>query len=233
MWTSPGSAAVLLSLAACGNAALDPGVGNAAGTGTATLTVVGEASASPREANASTAADFDTDFKVKVSFNNNTVTTGIVTVTSSTGKVALTYDKDHDWSGTAAGYDEVYVLDVVHGDDRVEGVRVDGPDIHVFTQPTNNASVDAAAPLLIMWQRAQPADAATLRIESGRTTTIDDAGSYTLPAGTLKTERSQTRRHKLRLTRTNQVSPEGSAPDSAWSVTIENTIEVVTPPVPL
>jgi len=220
-------------MAACGNSALEPGAGSDPGTGTQTLVVDGFAYASPREAAAQTSADFDTRFTVRVSLNDQLVTSGSVTVTSATGKVSLTYGDDHRWEATARGYDEVYVLDVVLGSDRAEAVRVDGPDVHVFTEPAENASIDATIPLVVGWKATERAELATLQIESGPVIPIADDGVVTLPAGALGTDRVQARHHTLHLARGNAVTPNGTAPGSSWSVSIENTLDVVTPPLPL
>jgi hypothetical protein len=227
------SMAAVGAMAACGNGALEPGVGSDPGTGTQTLVVDGFAYASPRAGAAHTGADFDTVFMVRVSLDDQPVTAGSVTVTSASGKVSLTYGDDHRWEATATGYDEVYVLDVVHGSDRAEGVRVDGPDIHVFTEPAENASIDATIPLVVRWKDAARAELATLRIESGPAIAIADDGELTLPAGTLRVDRVQARHHTLHLARTNDLTPSGTAPGSSWSVSIENTLDVVTPPLPL
>lgn len=224
------STLVLWGVAACGGSDLDPGAGNAVGNGTGTLSVDGSARALPRQINARARTDFDTDFSVRVSLNNQTVTTGTVTITSATGKTPLTLHSDGRWSGSAPGYDQVYILDVVSGPDKVEGVRVDGPDIHVFSQPTEGATVDATMPLPLAWSREDQASAATLHAENIDSITIPDTGSYSLAAGSLRTDKSQARPNTVRLTRTNSVVPKGGAAGSTWVVTIDNSIDVVAQP---
>jgi hypothetical protein len=226
------STVTLLGVAACGGSSTDPGAGNDPGTGTGTLVIEGAVHASPHLINARMSTDFDADFSVRISLNNQTVTTGTVTITSASGKTPLTYRNDNRWSGSAPSYDEVYTLDVVSGPDKAEGVRVDGPDIHVFSKPTQGAAVDAAQPLMVAWDRADEADAATLRAENIDTITIADSGSYVLAVGALKTDQSQARQNTLRLTRTNRVVPAGTAPGSMWSVSIENEVDVVAQPRP-
>jgi len=168
---------------------------------------------------------------VRVSLNNQTVTTGTVTVTSSTGKVSLTYQNGNRWSGGAAGYDQVYVLDVVSGPDKAEGVRVDGPDIQVFSQPVQNTTVDSSLPLMITWDRDMRADAAELRTANLNAIEIPDTGSYVLSAGSLRADRSQPRQNALQLTRTNRVVPAGAVAGSSWTVALENEIDVVAQPL--
>lgn len=222
----------LATVAACGGSDLDPGAGDAAGTGTQTLTINGGAHAQPRLVNARERTDFETDVDVRITLNGQTVTTGTVAVTTAAGKTALTFHPDMHWSATIAGYDEVYVLDVVSGTDKVEGVRVDGPDIHVFSAPTEGQTVDATMPLMLKWDRSDTADSATLRAENLDSVAIADSGSYSLAPGALKTDQTQARPNTLRLTRTNRVVPTGAVTGSSWSVAIDNSIDVVAQPQP-
>lgn len=235
MRTNFASIVLVLGLAACGGSNLDPGAGNDPGTGTGTLAIEGSAHASPRNdlVNARTNTEFETDLRVRVSLNNQTVTTGTVTVTSTSGKVALTYGPDNRWTGTAPSYDEVYILDIESGPDKISGVRVDGPDIHVFSAPTAGANVDSTMPLAIAWDREDQADSASLRAENVDSLSIADSGSYSLAPGALKADQAEARRNTLRLTRTNTVVPAGTSGGSTWSVTIENEIDVVALPLPL
>ena len=219
----------------CASDSLDPGAGDAAGTGTATLAIEGQVYASTRHSGAHAAGDFDVDFAVRVLLNNQTVTTGTVTVTSSSGKVPLTFHADMrgvGWTGSADAYDEVYALDVVNGDDKAEGIRIDGPDIQTFLQPTEGATVDASMPLPIKWSRSRAAGQTTLRTDSSPPFQIDDTGAFNLPAGTLRADRQQSRQHTLRLVRTNSVTPTGAVDGSTWSATVENDVDVTTPPLP-
>jgi hypothetical protein len=233
MQTIFGSVALAFAIAACGGSNLDPGAGNDAGKGTGTLAIEGSVHASPRLTNARVAAEFDTDFSVRVALNNQTVTTGTVTVTSSTGKVPLTYRNDNRWAGSVPGYDEVYILDVESGPDKVTGVRVDGPDIHVFSTPTAGATVDSTMPLMLKWDREDQADSAAVRAENIDSVSIPDSGSYALAGGALKADKDQARQNTVRLTRTNRVVPSGTVAGSTWSVTIENEIDVVAAALPL
>jgi hypothetical protein len=220
----------LYGVAACGGSVLDPGAGNDAGRGTATLAIDGSAHAVPRLINAKTTNDFDTELSVHVALGNQTVTTGTVMITSASGKTALTYRFDNRWSGMAPGYDQVYILDVVSGSDTVEGVRVDGPDLHVFSQPTEGETVDATLPLKIAWTRADTAELASLRTDNIGTIQIADTGSYSLAPGSLRTDKTQARPNTLRLTRTNRVVPTGAVAGSSWLVAIDNTVDVIAEP---
>ena len=226
------STVLILGVAACGGSNLDPGAGNDPGTGTATLIVVGSARATSPTVNAKLDTDFNTAFAVRVSLNNQTVTTGTVTITSASGKVPLTYRVDTFWTGTAPTYDEVYTLDIVSGPDKAEGIRVDGPDIHTFSAPTEGAPLDSTMANQIQWNRRDTASSATLRTDGVDSIAIPDSGSYSLAPGSLKADKSVPRPNLLRLSRTNTVVPKGATGDSSWTVTIENDLDVIADPLP-
>jgi hypothetical protein len=227
----------LFVFAACGGSNLDPGSGSDPGGGTKTLAVDGSVSAHNKLVNAQTSADFDTDFSVQVTLGTQPVTTGTVTITTASGAVPLTFQaagngQNDRWTGTAAGYDEVYILDIVSGTDKVSGVRVDGPDIHVFTAPTAGATVDSTMPLDVAWARGDAAQSASIRSDQLDALAIPDTGEFSLTAGSLKADRQQAKVNTLRITRTNSVTPAGAVGGSAVSVSIQNEIEVVAQPNP-
>jgi hypothetical protein len=231
MRTNLASIALVLGLAACGGGALDPGAGNDPGTGTSTLAIDGNVQASSRTVNARVNTDFDTDFTIRVSLNNQTVTTGTVTITSASGKFPLTLRGDNRWTGTAPSYDEVYVLDVESGPDKVAGVRVDGPDIHTFSSPTAGANVDSTMALVVKWDRNDQADITTIRTENLDSLAIPDTGSYSLAPGSLKADKAVARQQTLRLRRTNSVVLAGAVTGSTLSVSIENELDIVALPM--
>jgi hypothetical protein len=233
MRTVLATAVVVLAPCACGggDAGFAPGVGNDPGTGTGTLVVQGAIMASPGRFNAPARRDFETVFSLRVSRNNRPVANGTVTIASATGKVPLTYDLGR-WIGSAASYDEVYVLDIASGADRVDSVRIDGPDVHTFSQPLPGSTVPSNMPVTIEWRRAVEADGAAVRTETTDWIEIPDAGSYALPAGALKGEGNRIVPHTVRLARTNRLVPAGAAAGSSWSVTIENQLNVNTEAIP-
>ena len=232
MCTVPTTAMVALALCACSDGGdLAPGAGNDPGTGSRTLVVEGAVVASPGRFNAPAGREFETEFSLRLSRDDGPVVSGTVTITSATGKVALTYDQGR-WTGSAASYDEVYVLDVASGTDRVDSVRLDGPDVHVFTQPAPGATVPSTLPLTVQWARAAEADAAALRTNSTDWIDVADTGTYALPPRALRGEPNRTVDHTLRLARTNRLVPAGAADGSTWSVTIENRLNLNTEPLP-
>ena len=189
--------------------------------------------AHPRINNARNDVDFDTSISVRVMLNQQAVTGGTVIVTSNSGEFPLTYrPSENRWEGTISGYDEVYILDVESGPDKVTGVRVDGPDLHYFKKPTAGATVDSRMPLDISWGSDQTADSASIDADEIDKIGIPDTGTYLLAAGALKADRDQARTNRIRLNRSNRVTPKGAVGGSELSVEVENSIEVVAMPIP-
>ncbi len=224
--------AMLVVLGACGSnsSVFDPGSGDDPGTGTNTLVVDGNVRARANARNAQTPAEFSTEFGVRVMLNGVLVTDGTVSITSASGSIELvlqsTGERAGRWVGTAPRYEQVYVMDVESGADRVVGVRVEGPDAHLFSAPLPGALVDSTMPLVVTWEREVEADTTTIRAENVDDVSVPDTGTYTLPAGALRAEDDETRENTLRITRTNRVVPAGAAGGSDVSVAIENDIDV-------
>ncbi len=214
-------------LVGCGGAPLDPGSGDDLGTGSMTLSVEGSASAEARIANASTDNDFDTSFEIRIQKAGADVTTGTVTITSNGGAVTLTHDGGGRWRGSQGGYFEAYQLDVTSGTDTLGGVIVDGPDLHTITAPAGGATVDSTMPLPVSWAREDHADQATIKVQGIDAVTIDDSGSYSLAAGSLKSKKDQAETESLELRRVDRVSPAGAIAGSSFAVSIRNRIDLV------
>jgi len=228
---------MLLVCPACGGGALDPGSGNSAGDGTGTLLVDGSAHAEPLIANAASPRDFNTEFVVRVTLADQVVTTGTVTMTGNSGATELAFVPDGElagrWRGVASGYDEVYILDVDTGTDNVSGVRVDGPDVHVFTTPLPGDTVDSLQPLDITWDCDDAADEITLRAGEVGELAITDQRQFTLPAGSLQNEADKTRENELRLERANRVTPSGGVVGSDMRVSVRQEITILAAPTGL
>ena len=220
----------ILATGACGGD-LDPGAGDDPGEGTSTLMVDGSAHASPRLTNAQARGDFDTFFSVRVQQNGQDLTTATVQVTSASGTVVLQLGDGNRYNGTAAGYDEVYVLDVDAGADYARDIRVDGPDIHHFTKPLAGATVDGSMPLEITWSHDEDADSASLRAEAIDDIAMPDTGKYMLAVGGIRTEADKVRENELRIRRENRVTPASSVGGSEWTVSIDNRIQVIAMPL--
>lgn len=222
-------------LAACGGSAgdLDPGAGNSPGTGTSTLLVDGDIEARPRVTNARSAADFDTHISVRVSLNGQPLTTGTASVTSRSATTPLVFEAGAGkWDATVTGYDEVYILDVESGGDYVEGVRVDGPDIHFFTAPMAGATLDSTVATPVAWSSEQEATTAAIDAEEISKLSIPDSGEYILAVGALKADKDTPRENTIDLVRTNRVTPAGAVAGSDVRVSVENRVQVVAQPNP-
>jgi hypothetical protein len=136
------------------------------------------------------------------------------------------------WEGTAPGYAEVYELDVTNGTDKVSGVIVDGPDIHVITAPKPGASLDATMAFTTTWDRGAAATEARLAVGDQDGIVIPDTGTYSVAPGSLHTDSGQSRTNTLRLTRTNNIEPQGAIAGSTFSVSVENELDIVALPCP-
>jgi hypothetical protein len=229
------STSLLAIVTACGASnPLDPGAGNNVGTGTGTLLVNGSAIAEANVPNAKLDTDFVTHVDLQLSLNGAAVTTGTVTIKSRTGTLALVYNGGQGnlghWSGQIANYDEVYNLDVTSGPDAIHGVYIDGPDIHTFTAPTLGATLDATMANTLTWARGAAAEEARFTAGDGGGLVIADSGTYSIPPGTLKSNRGQAQTNTLRLTRTNGVVPKGAVAGSKVSVGVANQLDVVAMP---
>jgi hypothetical protein len=228
------SLGVLGLAAACGGNALEPGAGDDPGGGTRTLFVDADVQASPRITNASAAGDFETHFEVRVARDGVDLTSGTVTMVSSGGEVALVYQtSENRWWGVQAGYHEVYELNVQAGDDTVDGVRVDGPAPHHFTEPLPGATVDSRLPLVVRWERGEAAASASFDTEEMDSLAIADTGSFEIPVGGLKSNSGETEQERLRLDRFARIAPAGAVAGSELRVEVRNEIEILVQPTGL
>ncbi len=227
MWSRVPSAALLFVVACSGNT-LEPGAGNDPGTQTGAIQVGGGVAAEPLHPNASAPSEFTSNFTVHVSGRLGQVDDATVTVTSIAGKVQLTLHEERGfafWIGSAPGYDEVYVLDVVTGDGKLLGARVDGPDIHVFSSPEEGATIDPTSPMLFSWDRSDPTNLAVMTIDSAVISYIHDTGEHSVPPELFSLADPDAVQHKVRLARGHSVGASGNS----WGVTIANEIDVMSP----
>src|SRR4029079_10314274 len=118
-------------------------------------------------------------------------------------------------------------LDVATEIGTLEGARVDGPDIHVFSQPEEGATVEPGASLRVVWERDEKADSATMEIDSTLHRYLVDSGESTIDRESLAAANPNSLQHTLRVARSIGVSLGGSA---EWSATVVNAIDPITPP---
>jgi hypothetical protein len=199
--------------------------------GSMTLLIDADAIAHPLIPNASKAQDFTTDFRVRIEKGGVPLTAGIVTVESSAGKVDLVYSTDGNrWLGAQVGYDEVYRLSVTSTTDFVDRLRVDGPSLHWFTSPTAGATVDTRAPVTVTWSRGESADTTFLDTDQLDQLAIPDTGTFAIPTGGFKSKRDTVEQERIRLDRSQRVTPTGAIVGSEMRVTIRNEISVLVAP---
>jgi len=205
--------------------------GDEPGTGTSTLTVIATAYATPRVTNAASDDDYDTAFRVVIDKGAARVVEGSVTITSARGALELTLDTREGgvWMGSQPSYREVYLLDIVSGADRVDGVRIDGPDRHRFTAPVEGSTVDAQAPLTLAWSRLDTATTATLST-SLLTQEVPDTGSFALAAEALANAPDRVVAETVRLERASVVIPAGALIGSSFTATVLNTLKLSVAP---
>ncbi len=222
---------VVFAAACGGGGAFSPGVGDDPGSGTSTLFVDADVDARPIVPNARESTDFTTEFHVRLEKAGVAVTTGTVTITSGAGEVPLIYRTDSNrWHGVQVGYFEVYELSAVSGSDDVTGVRVDGPALHTITAPALGATVDSTMPLTVTWDRDEQADQASIETEEIDALAIADTGSHVLPPGSLKDNQDQTEQERIRIDRSQRVTPAGAVAGSAMRVEIRNEVEILVQP---
>jgi hypothetical protein len=231
MWSRVASTAVLFALAACTHNILEPGAGNDPGTRTGSISVSGYVYATPTHANVRQPSELTSEFQVIILSGGGFASGKTVTVTSATGTFPLAFVKTNVlgeyWMGSAPSYDEVYVLDVVTNQGTLEGLRVDGPDLHVFSEPEEGATVDAEALLRVVWKRDNKADYAAIDIDSEIYQFLVDTGETSISPRLLAIANPGALQHTLRVERTNRVELDDGA---AWSATVVNGIDLITPP---
>ncbi|MEZ4360297.1 MAG: hypothetical protein R3B48_08960 [Kofleriaceae bacterium] len=199
-----------------------------------TLLVDADVIARPLVPNASKSQDFTTELRVRLEKGGAPITSGTVTLESSSGKVDLTFNNTdgNRWIGAQAGYSEVYRLTVLSGEDFVDDVRVDGPALHWITAPMQGETVDTTMPVVVKWSRGESAEVARIDTDQLDQLVIDDTGTYTVPAGGFKSKRDGVEQERIRIDRSQRVTPSGALVGSEMRVTIHNEISVVVAPVP-
>lgn len=219
---------------ACGSDGdLDPGAGDDPGEGSTTLLVDADVVASPVVPNATNPGDFLTTFRVRLERNGLQVTAGLVSIESSQGVVMLTYSGEGNrWVGSQNGYSEVYRLAAKADVDYVDGVKVDGPSVHAFTAPLPGATVDTRLPVMVTWTKSGTAETARLDTDKLDELVIPDSGSYSIPPGGFKSKSDEVEQERIRLDRSQRVTPLGAVAGSELRVTVRNEISVVVAATP-
>lgn len=223
-----------LLFTACGSDGdLSPGAGDDVGEGSTTLFVDADVVAAPVVPNAKDPGDFLTTFRVRLERGGVPLTTGLVSVESSQGVVMLTYSGEGNrWVGSQNGYTEVYRLAAKAETDYVDGVKVDGPSVHAFTAPLPGATVDTQAPVMVTWSKSGTAETARIDTDKLDELVIPDSGSYSVPIGGFKSKREEVEQERIRLDRSQRITPLGAVAGSELRVTVRNEISVVVAAAP-
>jgi hypothetical protein len=220
MWSRVALTASLFVLIACtnngGSSALESGAGGGPGTPTGTLVVTVEISAWASHPNATMPSEFSTSFRVTSPDSIELLKDATVTLTSATGKYPAYQQDGHRtgyWIGEAPGYDKVYVLDVVASTGTAEGLRIEGPSIHVFTHPAEGATIDPMGPTMVTWDSKDRANAASIGVDVTPSTgvyfDVDDSGEHSLTPDIFTRAAPNALQHRVALERTNTVTLEG------------------------
>jgi hypothetical protein len=214
----------------CGCGGDDLPDGDSLGDGNNVLTVSASVEASALFDNARDRNDFATTFEVQLSRSGVDVDDAIVTIESDAGVIDLVRDGGGEYQGAQGGYHEIYRLDVDAGVDFVHGVRIDGPDIHTFRSPIPGATVPGNQDLIVEWDRGERAESVQIETRAMDQLSIDDGGEFAVPASGLDWDNEEIRDERIRLERTNRLSPAGAAGESSLGVTVRNQIEILVAP---
>ncbi|MBW2457953.1 MAG: hypothetical protein JRI68_25835 [Deltaproteobacteria bacterium] len=225
--------ALALALVGCGTDFTSEELGTTAtgdepGTGTGTLRVSGHVDATESVDNGATAHQFQVELSVEVWRSTEPVDDAAVAITPAGGPPILLSSAGAGtalYLGFGSGYHESYEIDVTAGADHLTDGQVEGPDIHVFSQPTPGAVVEPDKNLEVRWDRTIAADDATIETNELDETLIADEGSYVLDGAYLEGHNDALEDDRATLRRTNYVDLEGGAQGSVFRVSLRNRVE--------
>lgn len=201
------------------------------GTGSGNLTIDARAEVDNDIANATRSDQFHATLVVHLSKDGQPVVGATVEIGSSIGAVPLPPVGDPGrYAGTQAGYARDYTLSARLGDDYVEGVALSGPDAHSFSAPMLGAQVPWGQPLAVTWSPGESTQAAISARELDRIE-IADTGSYSLPGTELRRpDTGSTEDERVRIVRTETITPAGADSGSQFRVSIRNEVTIVVVP---
>jgi hypothetical protein len=112
-----------------------------------------------------------------------------------------------------------YTLTVSSGTDRIDGVSLMAPDIHVITYPTPQDLLGADQPIVVQWTRTAAADDAYVNTKDFFGPPQSDTGSMTVPASGNPARPDQ----RVSVLRTNMQTMAGGLPGSEFfgEITVE------------
>jgi hypothetical protein len=225
--------AIALSAVGCGHSGL--GQKDDLGNGTGTLRVDGNVEANNLVDNANDPGNFSVNASVVVRQSDGTpIGNAIVVLTSDEGATTLTLNTNGGiptYEGTQNTYRQVYQLKVdVDANNYIHGVQIDGPDFHVFTAPLTGVSVSYTQDLNVTWNRHDQAQSAWIEGERMDRLDITDTGTFTMPHTLMNQRPGVAEPDRLRLWRSNRLTPAGAVGDSGFTVTVRNEVQFLVVP---
>ena len=199
--------------------------GDDEGRGSNTLRVNATIEALNRSPNAASSSGFDTQVEVEVRKGGSAVSDAVVVVETDLGTIELTEGNSGEYSGSQSGYAQVFRLSVDAGDDYLRGVRLTGPEIHVFEEPSQSGNQPADTAMVVRWSPSG-ADRAQMSVAEMDLTVISDTGEYTVLGQHLEASDGDVEEEVIELWRTNVLTPAGTTTGSEVSVTVRNTLDI-------
>jgi len=197
------------------------------GSGTGNLSVKVKVEADSQRDNASDASTFETEFEVEVRRNGMPVRDAKVTVAAFEGpEWTLRHDDDGEYEHEVRGYHRAYRVDVVAGEDKVEGIYLAGPAVHTFTSPAQGQEVAGDQPLTVTWQAQGSADETWIEGEEFDKVRVDNAMTYTVRPEQLERERDEVEDNEFEVVRINRMPIDGAAAGSEMIIRVKNEVEV-------
>ena len=196
--------------------------GNLKGENAKNLEIKIKIDAEAEKDNATRSNQFETQFDVRVSRDGRTVRDAKVTVHAYNGPTKTLKFDDDEYEGEVKGYHRAYRVDVVAGDQRVEGIYLAGPAIPTFTSHKNKARVPAKSDLKLAW-KADDAGADRVRIKGEEFDWVEVGKdtSYTVAASKLDDDDDE-----FEIKRANVMKLPQLAGNSSFAIEVENTLEL-------
>jgi len=203
------------------------GAVNNPGSGSGTLNIDAEITAGPDFSNASDPNDFKVEAVIKIEDAQGVTVEDAVANITSKSTLTIPHDKNGVYKAEKIiGYDRIYTLDILRGNDSVAGVTVTGPENHTITignpgQTPN--SVKASEPVTVYWDPAGYADSVLIETKYYETWQ-DDTGKFEIPKGGF----TEGVPDYIQITREKSLNPAGALAGSIVTVRVRNWLEPVT-----
>lgn len=209
------------------NTADGNGLSDDTSNGLAPLRVIFEVNATEERPGTELPEDFSTDITASVTREGEPVQEAQIKVITPTQELTLTpLTQDGSYGGSHAGYHQLYAFELSVDGQQIDRTELDGPAVHVISQPENDAYVhDSGEPLDVIWS---PSGAMEATIETSQlpSTDIPDTGGYTIPGSYLINDDTGVELEDFVLIhRKNTQTIPGATSDSIFSIQIRNQVE--------